>query len=69
MKKIDVIYSLYGYIDEVSDNSIHFEQENESLQINATIETDKSVRAYLRAPNGNSMVTQELVPSGNVYSF
>lgn len=68
MKKIDVIYNLYGYIDEVSDNSIHFEQENESLQINATIETDKKVRAYIKAPNNNSTVTDELTPVGGVYS-
>lgn len=68
MKKIDVIYNLYGYIDEVSDNSIHFEQENDSLQINATIETDKKVRAYIKAPSNNSTVTDELTPVGGVYS-
>ncbi len=68
MKKIDVKYNLNGYIDEVSDNSIHFEQENDSLQIDAQIATDKKVRAYIKAPNNNSTVTDELTPVDGVYS-
>lgn len=69
MKKIDVIYNSDGYIESVTDNSMHFEQENDCLVINATIETDKKVRAYLRASNGNSLVTEEIEPEGNVYSL
>jgi len=68
MKKIDVIYNENGYIESVSDNSIHFEQENDSLVVNAHITTDKKVRAYIRAANNNSTVTDELTPEEGVYS-
>ena len=68
MKNIDVIFDKNGYIEDVADNSIHIEQENKSLLINATIETDKKVRAYIKAPNNNSAVTDELTPVDGVYS-
>ena len=68
MKKIDVIYNENGYIESVSDDSIHFEQENDSLVVNAHITTDKKVRAYIRAANNNSTVTDELTPEEGVYS-
>ena len=68
MRKIDVLYNSNGYIEDVADNSIHIEQENQSLLINATINTDKKVRAYIKAPNGNSTVTDELTPADGVYS-
>lgn len=68
MKKIDVIYDENGYIESVSDNSIHIEQENDSLVVNAHITTDKKVRAYIRAANNNSTVTDELTPEEGFYS-
>ena len=68
MKKIDVKYNAYGYIESVTDNAVHFEQENDSLEINAQITTDKKVRAYIKAPNNNSAVTDELTPVDGVYS-
>ena len=68
MKKIDVKYNADGYIESVTDNAVHFEQENDSLEINAQITTDKKVRAYIKAPNNNSAVTDELTPVDGVYS-
>ena len=69
MKNIDVTYNTDGYIADMTDNSIHFEQENHSLQINAAIWTDKKVRAYIKAPNNNSTITDELTPEDGVYSY
>lgn len=68
MKKIDVKYNADGYIESVTDNAVHFEQENDSLEINAQITTGKKVRAYIKAPNNNSAVTDELTPVDGVYS-
>ena len=69
MKIISVKYGENGQIADVSDNSMYFEQENESLQINATIDTDKRVRAYIKAPNDNSTVTDEIPLNEGTYSF
>ena len=68
MKKIDVTYNTDGYIENITDNAVHFEQENDSLMINATIQTDKKVRAYIKSPNNNSTVTDELTSVEGVYS-
>ena len=62
MKTIEVKYNADGYIREVSDNSVHFEQENNSLQIIAQIFTDKKVRAYIKSPNNNTGITDEMEP-------
>ena len=59
MKTIEVTYDTDGYIKDLSDNCIHFEQENDSLVVNAEITTDKKVRAYIRASNNNSTVTDD----------
>lgn len=70
MKTITVTYNEYGKITDISDNSLYFEQENESLCICAEIATDKSVRAYIKASNNNSYVTEALTKSDTgVYSF
>jgi hypothetical protein len=68
MKTIEVKYNADGYIESVTDNAVHFEQENDSLVINAEITTNKKVRAYIRAANNNSTVTDELTPADGVYS-
>lgn len=68
MKTIEVTYDTDGYIKDLSDNAVHFEQENDSLVVNAEITTDKKVRAYMRASNNNSTVTDELTPADGVYS-
>ena len=69
MKIISVKYGENGEIADVSNNSVYFEQENESVQINATIDTDKKVRAYIKAPNDNSAVTDEIPLNDGTYSL
>ena len=69
MKKIGVLYDETGFIKKLTDDSAHYEQENGSLVIEATITTDKKVRAYLRSANKNSCVTDEIIPVDNVYSY
>lgn len=69
MKNIYVSYDALGYIENMSDNALHFEQEHQSLKVEASIATDKRVRAYIKAPNNNSTVTEEIIPTDNVYSF
>ena len=68
MKTIEVKYNADGYIESITDNCIHFEQENDSLVVNAEIATVKKVRAYIKASNNNSTVTDELTPADGVYS-
>ncbi len=67
MKKIKVEYE-NCIIKELSENSLYFEQENNSLSIEAKIITDKSVRAYIKASNNNSAVTDELTPTDGMYN-
>ncbi len=69
MKKLKISYDLNGQIVSYEDNALHFEQENDSLKICADIETDYSVRAYIKASNNNSMVTEEIVKSDDGYEF
>ena len=71
MKNIEVKYNENGKITNVSDNSLHFEQENESLCIKAqlTVDDDKSVRAYIKGPNNNSDVTDAITKDGEYYSL
>ena len=69
MKTVNVKYDEYGKISEISDQSMHFEQENESLTVNADISTEKSVRAYLKSSNGNSDVVQTEFQDNNIYSI
>ncbi len=68
MKKITVTYTAGGKILTAEDNSAYFDQENVSLQIDAKIETDKNVRSYIKAANGNSNVTEAIEPADSVYS-
>ena len=57
MKKINVEYGIDGRIIAISDNAVHFEQENFALDIEAKIPAgSKSVRGYIKAANGNSDV-------------
>lgn len=67
MKNITVKYNENGHIAEVANNSMFFEQENESLCINAYLSTDKKVRAYIKSANNNSTVTDEITPNGGIY--
>ena len=69
MKNIEVKYNENGKITNVSDNSLHFEQENESLCIKAqlTVDDDKSVRAYIKGANNNSDVTEAISKDGEHY--
>lgn len=68
MKKINVEYGIDRKIFSISDTAVHYEQENRSLQIDAKIETDKKVRAYIKAANGNSDVTDYIQSVEGVYS-
>lgn len=68
MKTINVKYNAYGKVESISNNSLHFEQENKSLVVCAKIETSKSVRAYIKASNNNSLVTDEITCSDEKYS-
>ena len=56
MKTITVIYDDYGKIEKATNDSLYFEQENDSLKVLADIDTEKYVRVYLKASNGNSTV-------------
>ena len=69
MKKINVEYGIDGRIFKLSDNAVHYEQENLALHIDATIPTDKKVRGYIKAPNGNSNVTGTLEKKDGVYTL
>ena len=68
MKTIDVKYSDYGKIESVTDSFLHFEQENDSLTVTAQISTEKSVRAYIKGSNNNSLVTDALTNTDGKYS-
>lgn len=68
MKIITVKYDENSKIVDISNNSLYFEQENESLQINAQINTDKLIRTYIKSANGNSNVTDAVENSEDVYS-
>ena len=68
MKTIDVKYSDYGKIESVTDSFLHFEQENDSLTVTARISTEKSVRAYIKGSNNNSLVTDALTNTDGKYS-
>ncbi len=68
MKSVNVKYDRYGKIVQITDQYVHYEQENDSLTISAEFTTDKSVRAYIKASNGNSTVLNATA-SNNIYSI
>lgn len=67
MKYVTVKYDENGRISDINQDCLMFEQENESLSVNAYISTNKKVRAYIKAQNNNSMVTDEIYPIEEVY--
>lgn len=67
MKYITVKYDENGRLSDTNHDSLLFEQENESLSVNAYIFTNKKVRAYIKAQNNNSIVTDEIYPIEEVY--
>ena len=69
MKKISVEYSTDGKIINLSDNAVHYEQENLALCIEAKILTDKNVRGYIKAPNGNSGVVDVITNQEGLYTL
>lgn len=68
MKTVNVKYNAYGKAESMTDSFSHFEQENNSLTVSAEIETSKRVRAYIKASNNNSLVTDEITDTGGKYS-
>lgn len=68
MKTVNVRYNAYGKAESMTDSFSHFEQENNSLSVSAEIETSKRVRAYIKASNNNSLVTDEITCIDGKYS-
>ncbi len=69
MKYVTVKYDEHGRLIDVKSESMFFEQENNSLYISALISTDKKVRAYIKSENDNSLVTDEIIPTENLYGL
>ena len=69
MKYVTVKYNEHGRLIDVKSESMFFEQENNSLYISALISTDKKVRAYIKSENDNSLVTDEIIPTENLYGL
>ncbi len=69
MKEINVVYE-NGLIKSTSDNGGLYDQEDKALKVNATIsvEEGKKVRAYIKASNNNSNVTDEITAVDGIYS-
>jgi len=67
MKKISVTYDEYGKIIDVDNQSLFFEQENLTLQIEAHIPTEKTIRAYVKSSNGNSDVMDVSKSSSKIF--
>ena len=66
MKNISAKYGTDGKIASVSESSLFFEQENESLTVTAELPEvgeNISVRAYIKGANNNSTVTDAIVKS------
>lgn len=70
MKTINVKYGTTGKILSCEDTSVYFEQESNSLEVCADIDTEYSIRAYIKAPNNNSIVTETVTINENgLYSI